>query len=102
MGTEMRDPPYLKGSGFHDPPHFAGRTLNNHTVWIKLGGVAAKIFKFYCFDSPILGPLGLSKMGDQNKNAAKIWYHDLAKSILRDPLKGNFMIPTLQRDNTST
>ncbi len=25
MGTEMRDTPYLKGSGFHDPPHFAGR-----------------------------------------------------------------------------
>ncbi len=73
MGTEMRDPPYLKGSGFYDPPppfRRAGRSLYTYLLWISLGGVAAKSFKLYCSDFPILGPHGLSKWMIRTRKAA--------------------------------
>ena len=45
IGMENSDPPYSKGSGFRDHPHYHERSLTCTIHLIQLSGVAAKILR---------------------------------------------------------
>ena len=87
----MRDLPYLKGLGVHEPPRLY---LHVQTVLVML--IMLKILKLYCYDSPILGPLGLSKMGYKNKKsdvAAKILDEAFSKINFEGPIESQLNEP---------
>ncbi len=72
----MRDPPYRKGSGFHDPPHFVGHTLKTpHFIHMKFGDPPYK--RMSKFGDPPIPPPVVNMSLTQKNVCGWVKFHHL-------------------------